>query len=427
MRLDFSNISQEISRHLPLLDLFVAQHADQRPLEGVDFLLIQHQLGNHYPQVRALLDLGIEPSRITWIDVPYSSRPQVRQAMINELRIPADRFRVHSFQILDHYPSAQLRRVQEVLHDFLMSPPERLVVLDDGAYFLEAAACFAKQLPACAVVEQTTRGLIKIEESAALRRRAKNLPIVNVARSKPKQTLEPPFIGRAVCASLSRHLGSVPSGRQVRCLVLGFGAIGRQVAEFLPATLGCDRAQVHVHDQLGDRVVAATRAGFSHWDRDDVSHRFHVVVGCSGRRSFRLDDGDHLEDGAVLATASSGTVELSRQDFIELAEASEFDDIWVVRDGLNEANVHSDLRIHLIDRTVTFVNGGFPVNFDGRVNCIPGRYIQPTPTMMVAGAVQAVEEMRKGSTGIIPLDPDFCAWVDAAFRQELGSESDLLG
>jgi len=49
----------------------------------------------------------------------------------------------------------------------------------------------------------------------------------------------------------------------------------------------------------------------------------------------------------------------------------------------------ADLRFNFVDREATFVNAGFPVNFDGRVNCVPAHYIQPTPTMMCAAAVQA--------------------------------------
>jgi len=369
----------------------------------------------------------VEPTQLIWIDVPYTARAEVRETLIDELKIPAENFHVHAFRVLDRYPPYQLRRTQKVLHELLRNPPERLVVLDDGAYFLEAAASFANRLPAVAVVEQTTRGLIKMEENAALEHYSSQIPTVNVARSVPKQTLEPPFIGRAVCNSLSRHFEPLRGiANRLRCLVLGFGAIGRQVAEFLRPELNCDRDRIHVYDPVRDRQAAASHAGFSCWDRHNFRQRFHLVIGCSGRRSFTLGDRAYLEDGAVLASASSGTVELSRQDFIELADASNFDDIRVCRKGLDEFNVHSPLVIELVDRAVTFVNGGFPVNFDGRVNCIPGRYIQPTPTMMVAATLQAVEALKSKRVGLVELDPGFCAWVDRAFRKELGQEESLL-
>jgi hypothetical protein len=144
---------------------------------------------------------------------------------------------------------------------------------------------------------------------------------------------------------------------------------------------------------------------------------------CSGRSSFTIGDYVYLKKGAVLASASSGSVELSRQDFIDLADGSSFDDIEIYRDGLNESDVHSDLKFRLVDCEAKFLNGGFPINFDGQVNCVPGRYIQPTVTMMVAGAVQALETT---GTGIIPLETEFCDWVENAFRTELGDEASVL-
>ena len=425
--MDFSNIDQLIPRNLPLLDKWVGDLRGKVPLKGVTILQIQHQLGSHFPQAKALLDLGLERTQMIWVDVPYTSTPEVRHALIEELKIPAMSFHIHNFRVLDRYPPYQIKRIQEVFARLLLDPPDRLIVLDDGAYFLEAASCFAKQLPAVAIVEQTTRGLIKIEESATLQKYASRIPIINVARSVPKLTLEPPFIGHAVCDSLFQHLEPLlDASRRLRFLVLGFGAIGRQIAKFLPQKMGFDRSQVHVHDSDPCRQRAALEANFSPWDRNDFTQQFHVVIGCSGRQSFTLSDRVYLEDGAVLASASSGTVELSRQNFIELANVSKIDDIKVSVEGHNEFNVHSDLHIKLIDRSVTFVNGGFPVNFDGRVNCIPGHYVQPTPTMMVAASVQAVKALNDRQRGIIELDPAFCAWVDGAFRKELGNESSLL-
>lgn len=425
--MDFSNIKQSVPKSLPVLDRWVEEHGDQTTFKGVTVLQIQHQLGNHFPQARALLDIGLDRSKLIWIDIPYTSIPEVRRTLIEELEIPRKNFHIHDFRVLDRYPPFQIKRVQEIYASLLSDPPDRLIVLDDGAYFLEAASSFAKQLPAVAIVEQTTRGLIKIEENPALRLYASQFPIVNVARSDPKTILEPPFIGRAVCDTLLRRIKPLLDiSIGFRCLVLGFGAIGQQVAEFLPEKLGLPRDHVHVHDPSPGRQKSALEAGFSKWDRNDFSLRFHLVVGCSGRKSFILGDRAYLEDGAVLASASSGTVELSRQDFIELADVSDIDDISIIREGLDESNIHSDLHIKLVDRSVTFVNGGFPVNFDGRVNCIPGRYIQPTPTMMVAAAAQAVEALKHQQKGLVALDPVFCQWVDGAFREAIGDESTLI-
>jgi S-adenosylhomocysteine hydrolase len=416
-------LDDAIPDRMPVLDRWLERAAQDQPLAGLTVLLIQHQLGNHVPQAKALLDLGVAPQDLYWIDIPYSSTAVVREAA-TELGIPAENFVVSDFRLLDKYAPYQHSRVQRFLRDLYDDPPERLLVLDDGSYMLESLAATRRQpYPEISIVEQTTRGLIKIRESAALAYCSREVPIVNVARSKPKSTLEPPFIGLAVTDALGRRLGpDFRAGRGDQCLVLGYGAIGRQVAAFVSTMAGYSRSRVYVFDKSTRRMLEAKAEGYSVWKRGS-SARFKLVIGCSGRASFTVGDYVYLDDGAVLASATSGTVELSREAFIELADSSPFDEISVEREGLDEAGPHTDLEFHFVDRDATFVNGGFPVNFDGRVNCIPSHYIQPTPTMMCAAAVQAARTKRNG---LIALDPAFCRWLDADFRTELGDEVSVL-
>ena len=421
--LKYWELTDEIPNDMPIMDRWLERAAQDRPLEGVTALLIQHQLGNQVPQARALINLGVAPRDIYWIDIPYTSSSAVRDA-VRALGVPEKNFMVSKFQLLSRYAAFQRLRVQECVRNFLANPPERLVVLDDGAYMLEALACIKDRLPHVAIVEQTTRGFIKLDENAALDICSKKFPIVDVARSRPKGTLEPPFIGYAVCDKLRTRLGAeLRVGPRDRCLVLGYGAIGQQVARFAHQALGFSRDHVHVYDALADRVKAATANGFAPWSRSDRETLFKLVLGCSGRASFTIGDHVLLEDGAFLASASSGTVELSREAFIELAEESPLDDIEIVGKDLDTNKVHSDLRFRFIDRTATFVNGGFPVNFDGRVNCVPAHYIQPTPTMMCMATVQAA---RAQNPGVIRLDEPFGNWLDTEFRTELGDEATLL-
>jgi S-adenosylhomocysteine hydrolase len=415
-------ITNEIPQRLPLLDRWLERAAQVRPLEGVTVLNIQHQLGNHVPQTRALIELGVSPSYLHWIEIPYSATPAVR-AVLYGLGIPEKNILVSDFRLLEDYASYQRARVQHFLRAVADDPPERLLVLDDGAYMLETLAAMRRPLPSIAIVEQTTRGLIKIEDNRALAQRAREFRIVNVARSRPKATLEPPFIAIAVTDALAQRAGPLikPTAGD-RCLVLGYGVIGKQVAAFLATQLGFPRSSIHVFDVIAERMRDASADGFRTWTMEE-SVRFHLIVGCSGRASFHAGDYVFLEDGAVLASATSGTVELSREDFIELADAVPDDDIWIDRKELDERRVHSDIHFHFVDRSATFLNGGFPINFDGRVNCVPPHYIQATPTMMCAASVQAVSA---ATTGLIELDPDFCNWLDREFRSELADEASLL-
>ena len=419
----FQSMSQRIPNRMPLVDKVVQRYLDEKPLAGQTALLIQHQLGNNVLQARALIELGLKPRDIHWLDIPYTSHEKVRTEL-RRLKIPKKNLIVGSYRLLDFYAPHQRIKVQKAIRRLLDNPPERLLVLDDGAHFLEAAtgfADFSKRLGHTAIVEQTTRGLIRINANASLYQIAQTVPIVNVAGSKPKNTLEPVFIAHSVCTALRhrlRRLKNVTSNS--RCLILGYGSIGKAVAKFISSELGIRKSSIHVHDPgLSDAKIAP----FAPWDKSKRIPQFDLVIGCSGRASFHVGDHVYLNNHAVLASASSGSVELSRRDFIELADESKFDDIEIERSKIDLNDVHSDIPIRLLDKQITVLNGGFPINFDGRVNCVPARYIQPTVAMMVMASIQAAREKRKGLVG---LNGNFCKWLDAEFRRILGRESHIL-
>ncbi|MBI3324040.1 MAG: hypothetical protein HYZ92_02055 [Candidatus Omnitrophica bacterium] len=65
------HVDQTIPERLPLLDRYLAEQVRRRrPLAGVTAVLIQHQLGSQVVMTKALIELGIEPGRIHWIDIP---------------------------------------------------------------------------------------------------------------------------------------------------------------------------------------------------------------------------------------------------------------------------------------------------------------------------------------------------------------------
>jgi S-adenosylhomocysteine hydrolase len=100
--------------------------------------------------------------------------------------------------------------------------------LDDGAYFLEALneikGSWSSKL---AIVEQTTRGLIKIRDRADLQSLLHRFPVINVAESRPKKEIEPRYIAENAITSLRKTLKEMSGSR---CLVTGYGSIGKAVA-----------------------------------------------------------------------------------------------------------------------------------------------------------------------------------------------------
>jgi S-adenosylhomocysteine hydrolase len=411
---------QAIPRSLPMMDALVDQHKGSRaPFEDTTLVLIQHQLGSMVPMTEAFIRLGADPRRLHWIDIPYTANTAVQAALV-DLGVPRENFAPTHYHLEMPYARYQRTRVQQMvikLRDTLANPGDRVLVIDDGSYFLEALSCFANPTTGISIVEQTTRGIIKINADQALRHYCEQVTIKNVAESAPKKGIEGPLIGQAVCFSLSVSLaGRFVGARRPRCLVLGFGQIGRSVAESLATEHGFPPESVHVADPSAEAQAAAVARGYKVWDRGARERqRFGLVIGCSGSTSFGIGDRVFLEDGAILASASSGSAELSREAFIELADTHAADDIYVYdRDTLPTRPIHSDIRLRLVDRDAVFLNGGFPVNFDGAINCVPPRFIQATHALQVGAAIEAVSIEEKG---LVALTPGLCDWVAARYRE----------
>lgn len=417
MRTASGTTDDDIPERLPMLDAFIDEHyGTSRPLEGTTSVLIQHQLGSQVVMTKALIRLGVRPTDIYWIDIPYTSNLTVQAALL-ELGIPRKNFSESNYHLTDVYCTYQRKRVQSRLSDLFarLHPSERLLILDDGSYFLEAMSCYKPVDRNIAIVEQTSRGMIKIENDATLHHYAQSVPVINVARSKPKTELESPHVANAIAQSLIcrlEHAHKIEPPERV--LILGFGPIGRNVAASLRSACGIRADQIHICDPNTSAMNAAIEAGYRTWSRkQEKLVRFKLVIGCSGTTSFGIGDRIFLENGAFLVSASSGAAELSREEFIDLANSHPSDNIYVIdKPG---ALIHDDIEINLVDRTVVFANGGFPINFDGRVNCVPPKFIQATHTLQVGAACQTThKDLPKG---VVELDPGVCAWVTNHYEQ----------
>ena len=403
---------QAIPERLPMLEDFLRAygHEHRKPLRRVYAVLIQHQFGSHLPMVRALVRMGLDPKRIYWVDIPYTANVRVQKAL-HRLGIPGKNFSPSDYHLGKPYAAYQRKRIQK------LSNRDEVLVLDDGSYFLEAMACHRAPKFRLKIVEQTTRGIIKIRKDATLRHYAKRIPIVNVAESGPKKKLESPFIGEAICRSLIGLLkGCVRFAAKDKCLVLGYGAVGESVTQALMRHFPVAARNIYIGEPDPAKAGLIKKAGHPLWCRElHEAVRFKLVVGCSGTTSFGIGDRIFLEDGAFLASASSGASELSREEFIDLADSFPSDLIYVKnRSELEKSPVHSDIRIQLVDREACFLNGGFPVNFRGYVNCVPFQFIQLTRTLQAGAAVQA---MNAQLPGLIDLDRRFCEFVENQFHR----------
>ena len=133
-------------------------------------------------------------------------------------------------------------------------------------------------------------------------------------------------------------------------------------------------------------------------------------MGCTGYNSFKLDQRALLADEAILASGSSAAVEFNRPAFVELADRYPDDEIEILdREKTIAQGIHAKISFQQEGgKKFTFLNAGFPVNFDGRLECLPTRTIQATHCLLFSAACQVLQQK---SPGLRLIDAEIDNWI----------------
>jgi hypothetical protein len=190
-------------------------------------------------------------------------------------------------------------------------------------------------------------------------------------------------------------------------LVVGFGAVGRTTTKEVLALPHegpvdvYDNAYVRLKDDIS-RIGANPRARFPEQGRYDT------VLGCTGYASFPVERTDILAQDALLVSGSSAAIEFNRERFIDLAYKHDDDDFFVVDPEMTRRRgIHATIRLQRRGRGFSFLNAGFPVNFDGRLESLPALIIQITHGLILA----ACQEVLEQSPGLHVLSKDADTWL----------------
>jgi threonine dehydrogenase-like Zn-dependent dehydrogenase len=233
------------------------------------------------------------------------------------------------------------------------------------------------------------------------------MTVVSIARTKSKLKLEGPFIGEAVVAAIGR---SAQVRDPKRIGVLGYGVIGKAAVEALEYRF--PDAHITVVDTSDDALRRAHDGGSrrSVGKSLSVGQDYDLLVGCTGTTSFNVEDRQLLADDAVLASGSSAAIEFDRAGFVDLADYYPNDEIEVLdRANTRAAGIHADIRFRFEgERQATFLNAGFPVNFDGRSESLAAHMIQGTRSLIYSGVAQAIASPQPGLT---TLSSDIDNWI----------------
>lgn len=396
-------IPDKIPESLPLIEEFCENRLASEIFADMDVLFIQHFLGPLIPRIRAMLNHGLEASRCWFADIPYSTNNRVREELIklgcseNQMARPFD-------DPIAPYSRRQLERVEYLVKLLANQDNIRILVIDDGAYFIRALNHLLSRDKGLAmrfkehgthVVEQTTRGHRYLEKNECKKMlESLNIPVVSIARAWTKYDLESPFIGASVSRGMIRVLRK--SNRLAnglgRVLVIGFGAVG-QATTYELSKLKFDKP-IEVYDIKKKLKKEIEKTGAHALKTFPKVGPYDTVFGCTGYSSVNtVRKLKILAKNAVLVSGSSAAIEFNRERFIDRAYKHDKDGFFILEpEKTRNAGIHATINMQLENNEFSFLNAGFPVNFDGRLENIPYLIIQLTHGMLLAAAQETLSK-----------------------------------
>jgi adenosylhomocysteinase len=346
----------ELQAQMPLTS-HLPDCLDPGLLNDVAPVLTVHHMSDFLVLVDAVRRLGAPPQAITVLDKGYSY--------------------LHTRRVDAHLAAMGVRvfpwkRAVEALDDHAgraAALGRRGLLVDDGGYTLPV---LIEQRPDllpqfCGLVEQTISGITKLAAYGQL-----PMPVFSVAQSRLKSTIEPFGVADAAVRNVLRLLPNEKfEGRPA--LVLGYGRIGRQLAEILRTR----RMRVAVYDHAIAPLVAAHEQGFvTARTLPDLlqSHQPMLIVGATGSTSLLGEHAAYVGADCYAVSTTSRQHEFAVQDLTNLAVT--------VRDL---GTTGTELKLPSGSR-LTLIGDGFPVNFH-HAESMPNRYSDLIMAAMVMGAV----------------------------------------
>ncbi len=410
-------ISDKPKKNLRLLDKLRKERLKGINFDSYDVVFIQHHLGPFVARICSMYEDGLNPERSWFIDIPYSTHSKVIEFLQAE-GCPKKNFLSRFNNPLANYSDAQKYRVQEMMELLMNRDTSRqLLVVDDGAYFLRYLNDLKNYSPEklksfknVRVVEQTTRGHRYIFNHALELIKLLNISVVTIARCRTKVEFEGPFIGAAVSRAVKQRLEKMPLASMKKIAIIGFGPVGKAtLKEILRKNISASIDIIDI-DSEARELAASFHSKCRGLTQLDERVQYELVVGCTGYNSFQLNQRRLLADQAILASGSSAAIEFNRAGFIDLAEKFPDDEIEILeKEETIQKGIHADIKLQQEGGKIfSFLNAGFPVNFDGKLECLPEFIIQATHGLLYYAGVQAIQQQYPG---VNTVEPEIDQWL----------------
>jgi len=348
-------------------------------------LLVMHFLDDLVPFIEGLMSLGARQESICLLvkPYPYGNRSGVGGYL-------AHRYRNLRTIYLPSLPPHEQYLKQAIEACIKGARSGKFIVIEDGGYVVpfmhkNYGNCNSICLGA---VEQTTKGIRLDQKVRNLR-----IPVVSVAGSRFKERFEAPLVGKAIVYNVQRLLEPLGIHLQgKKALVVGYGAVGREVAQSLKDL----NMVVNVADSNLSALSEASIRGYKVGEAEDLIKESVLIVGTTGgtpkgRRlvpTIGAEQIRRLSDGAILVSASSDQIEIDLKELSLISRKERCKGIgtWY----MTSRDVGEDKYL--------VVGDGYPINFF-RGQGIPNQSIDPILTQLLLGAIH-LTSIPRGSKGI---------------------------
>ncbi|APD51236.1 hypothetical protein FSC454_09230 [Francisella hispaniensis FSC454] len=336
-------------------------------LEDVYLLGCQHILDSTLLLVEQLIKIGLKKDNISLIGKCYSTSNYIYRKFIDYgIYVCNSSKKFHTTGSFDRAFNKNVACfVEKEIKKFFKSGAKNLVIVDDGAeiiqYFNKHYSFENNKDVKIIAVEQTTAGTNKLKNTDL------KFPVVNIARSRAKLTLESPIIARRVIDILEKKIEK----KQLfvkKILIIGMGAIGEALYNLLKV-----KYIVSGYD------IKSRENNLNQSEIINLIKDYDLIIGCTGTELFDPLLLTGFKKQITLVSASS-----SDREFMSY------------KLKILQGKYKKDSRKSIVYNNVTILNGGYPINFDGKKNNIPIDKIQITLALLAAGICQIDNELNKG-------------------------------
>ena len=237
---------------------------------------------------QSLYRLGVKPENISLIGKCYSSCKEVYEEMLKDgIDVCAGSLFYSSHHPFDDFFDQKIQSfLSERLSDLSSDSYDHIIVLDDGGKCIKYLSENLPNNVSIVAIEQTSSGY------EAIRSCHLTFPVINVARSPVKLSLESPMIAQAAAERLYKSLKERDLAFE-QALIIGGGAIGQAIKEKLSPDMS-----VFIYDK--DESISDC-AG----ELPNILQDFRLIIGCTGTTSIPQHLHSSLSAGTALVSVSS--------------------------------------------------------------------------------------------------------------------------